>query len=1129
VVRTAIESAIPELALPTSTPTEWSEVERPLLLHLAAIGWQYMPGDIDIPELTERENFRQVVLYKRLREAIKRINDDDGIVDDLTVDRAIRALEAVGGQPVLEKNRIITERIIKGVPVESTEPGAQRQRWIRFIEFDPAKIDLNDFLAVNQLRVDLPGRGTFVIPDVVLFVNGLPLVVVECKSPGITDPIGEGLDQVLRYSNNRYWVDEDEGIEDLFLFNQLMAVSCYYKARLGTLGAYHEHYMEWKDPSPLTREQVAEELGKTPDKLKSQELLAAGVLRPERLIDILRNFVLFKTEDGRLIKIAPRYQQYRAVHLAVEKLRTGNTRQQDEKDQDRRGGIIWHTQGSGKSITMVYLVRKMRTIPELRSFKVVIITDRSDLENQLRETATLTGEVIRPDQHDEKRRISATETLKAILREDSPDIVFAMIQKYLQRKEEAEVFQYEVPIREKLLEAADPQALYQTKTKVLKLKVRDQEFEVLNESPNILILIDEAHRSHTKTFHANMMKSLPNAAKIGFTGTPIMWCDQATTQSIFGEFIDKYRLNEAVEDEATVKIVYEGRTTDGLVEHTDRLDRKFEDFFRDYTEKEKQVIKNKYAAEGDVLEAPKLIAEKATDMLRHYLRAVLPNGFKSQVVAVSRLAAIRYRDALEEARNRLVQEIESLDPVKIRLSREELEQEDEYTQFLVGAAKSLETIRRLEFAAVVSHNHNDPPSWREWTDKAKQDANIARFKKPLVHPDSAKQDGVAFLCVKSMLTTGFDAPVEQVLYLDRRVVAHELLQTIARVNRRIRGKDCGYIVDYIGVARHLHEALGDYDDETHDPMIDVRDEVPKLRDRHTRAVDVFLSRGIPDIRDIEACVDLLADVKIRVEFINKLRLFLESLGIVMPRPEAMAYLKHAKILGFIAKVAANLYYDEQLNLYGVKHKVKQLIDEYIAANGIDTKIPPIEILDVNFADHVNTGKSAKARASRMLHAARHHISIHLHEDPTLFTTLSAKLEQILQDLRDNWAELEKELQRFIDDELKQGREQEIEGLDPKIQAPFFGLLKEAIEKSLGRPLGGDAFRTAVTTIIEIVDHIKTEIGLVGFWRDPPSRQRLENWVFRSLRRSRLIRNDQVQELAIRFVDLAKSRHRFLVT
>jgi len=1121
-------NSVPELKPPTSTPTEWSEVERPLLRQLARTGWQYIPGDIDVPDLTERENFRQVVLYRRLSEAIKSINADDGPVDEITVDRAIRQLEATGGQALLEKNRLITERLIKGVYVESTDSSDRRQRLIRFIEFDPDKLLRNNFLAINQFRVDLPGFGTFVIPDVVLFVNGLPVVVVECKSPSITDPIGEALDQLLRYSNNRYWVDDDEGVEELFLFNQLMVVSSFYQARLGTLGAYHEHYLEWKDPAPLTREQLAEELEKPTESLKSQELLAGGVLRPERLIDIFRNFILFKTTDGKLIKIAPRYQQFRAVHSATNRLLTGKTRQQDEKDQDRRGGIIWHTQGSGKSITMVYLVRKMRTIPDLRSFKIVVVTDRTDLEKQLRETAALTDEIIRPDDQDNRRRSSPTETLKAILREESPDIVFAMIQKYLTRTGEAEVFEYVVPVAppksaEGALAADAP------KTKTLRQVIREQEFEILNESPNILILIDEAHRSHTKTFHGNMMKALPNAARIGFTGTPIMRSEKVSTQAIFGNFIDMYRLEEAVNDEATVKIVYEGRTAEGLVEHTDRLDQNFEDLFRDYTEAEKQVIKNKYAAEGDVLEAPKLIAQKATDMLRHYVRAVLPNGFKAQVVAVSRLAALRYQDALTESRSLLVREIEALDHHKLNLSDDDLEHEDEYTQFLIGAAPYLDTIRRLEFAAVVSHYHNDPPSWRAWTDKLKQDGHITRFKKPLVHDDPTKQDGLAFLCVKSMLTTGFDAPVEQVLYLDRRVIAHELLQTIARVNRRVRGKDCGYVVDYIGVARHLRDALGGFEDDPHDPMIDVQNELPKLRDRHRRVVDVFLSRGIPSIREVEACVDLLADVRIRAEFINKLRLFLESLGIVMPRPEAMPYIKDAKILGFIAKVAANLYYDDQLNLYGVKHKVKQLIDDYIAANGIDPKIPPIEILDVNFPDHVKVGQSAQARASRMLHAARHHISIHLHEDPSLFTKLSEKLEQILQDLRDNWTELEQQLHRFIEEELKQGREQEVEGLDPKVQAPFFGLLKDVIEDSSGSMLEDEVFRRSVTATVEIVDHIKTEIRRVGFWRDPLSRQRLENWVYRFLRRSHLIPNDKAQELAIRFVDLAKSRHRFLVS
>ena len=1124
---------LPELPPPTSTPTEWSEVERPLLLQLHAMGWNVLcleneQDKIDYPGATGRQHFREVVQYETLKAAIRRINDDDGPLDDLTIERAIRELEKTGGQSLIERNRRITERLITGVYV-STGDG-QRQRLIRFIEFDPERRDRNIFTAINQYRVDLPGGRSFVIPDVVLLVNGLPLVVIECKSPALSDPIGEGLDQLLRYSNHRYWVDEDEGIEDLFVYNQLMVVTDFYEARVGTLGALHEHYQQWKDVAPLTPDEVARELGKTPNTLKSQERLAAGMLRPERLLDILQNFILFKTDDGKLIKVAPRYQQYRAVHKAIERLKRGVTRLRSDRDQDQRGGIIWHTQGSGKSITMVYLVRKLRTVPELRAFKVVVVTDRTDLEQQLRETLALTGEQARPNDRDGRRGLSGTDLVKGILAEDGPDVVFAMAQKYLDRAGEAEVLEYAIPLEPaKYLERVADGPGDPARVRLLRQTIRRQEFGVLNESEQILILVDECHRSHTETFHANMMAALPNAAKIGFTGTPILKQDRAHTQGIFGEFIDKYRLKEAVEDEATVRILYEGRTTDGLVEHTDRLDRAFEDMFRAYTEEEQQIIRNKYATAGDVLEAPKLIAEKAADMLYHYVRKILPDGFKAQVVAVSRKAALIYQESLEQARDALVAEINGLDPAKLALAPEDLEREAPWIQFLVGTHSHLETLRRLEFAAVISHDHNDPPSWRQWSDKAKRDDHIARFKKPLVHQEAEKQDGLAFLCVQNMLLTGFDAPVEQVLYLDRKIVAHDLLQAIARVNRRASGKDCGYVVDYIGVARHLHDALGDYEDETLEPMTDVRDELPNLRDRHQRAIDVFLTRGIKSIRDVEACVDLLEDVKIRADFINKLRAFLQSLAIVMPRPEAMPYQPDAKILGFIAKVAANLYHDRQLDLHGVRHKVKQLIDQYIAANGIDPKIPPIGILDVNFAEAVEANRSARARASQMSHAARHHITLHFNEDPDLYATFSAKLESLLEELKDRWDELERELRQFIDDELRRGRDEEIEGLDPKIQAPFFGLIKRYLTKADDSGLSDETLRAAVETTVAVVESIQNEIGRVGFWRDPISRQGLEKQLYRRLRRSRIVPNEALSELAARLVDLAKSRHRFLVS
>ncbi len=248
---------IPELPPPTSTPTEWSEVERPLLLQLAGMGWMVVAGDTDVPDLTERERFTQTILRDRLAAAIRKINADDGPVDDLTIERAIRRLtEVPAGQPLLQRNRTLTERLIVGVAVDPPEASAgSRQRTIRFIDFDT--LANNDFLAINQFRVEPLGYSGGItgpsacIPDVVLFVNGLPLVVIECKSPSITDPMEEGLNQVLRYSSNRPWLGEDEGVPDLFLFNQLIVVSDYYHAQMGALGALQEHYGGWKDTAPV--------------------------------------------------------------------------------------------------------------------------------------------------------------------------------------------------------------------------------------------------------------------------------------------------------------------------------------------------------------------------------------------------------------------------------------------------------------------------------------------------------------------------------------------------------------------------------------------------------------------------------------------------------------------------------------------------------------------------------------------------------------------------------------------------------------------------------------------------------------------------------------------------------------
>jgi type I restriction enzyme R subunit len=488
------------------------------------------------------------------------------------------------------------------------------------------------------------------------------------------------------------------------------------------------------------------------------------MLRPAHLLDLIRNFTLQTQIEGRTIKLIGRYQQYRAVQRSIDRLITGRTRLEDG-EFDRRGGIVWHTQGSGKSLTMVFLIRKMRTLPELRRFKVVAVTDRTDLQRQLSETAALTGETVAIGRSVAK--------VKELLARPGPGLVFAMIQKY----QEVE---------------AD---LAGEKGNGKSASQEGEPFGLLNESDSILVLVDEAHRSQASTLHANLLSALPNCARIGFTGTPIIMGEKKRTHEIFGEFIDTYTIRESEADGATVPILYEGRTTRGAVTEGRDLDEVFDDMFAERTDEELNAIKKRWATKGNVLEAPKMIKAKARDMLRHYVDGVMPNGFKAQVVATSRLAAVRYREAFLQARDELVAEIEKLDP-SMRTS-EAIDRADELptkTARLVRASAHLSLIKALDFVPVISGSHNDDPDWLQWSDGDKHRTNIAAFKLPLgivSETDPGQVSPVAFLIVKSMLLTGFDAPVEQVLYLDRSIKEAELLQAIARVNRTASGKNVG--------------------------------------------------------------------------------------------------------------------------------------------------------------------------------------------------------------------------------------------------------------------------------------------------------------------------------------------------
>ena len=984
---------------------------------------------------------------------------------------------------------------------------------------------------MNQFKVACPAGQPHkhIIPDVVLFVNGIPLVVVEAKSPYIATPMEDAVNQLQRYANRRRGlglVDVNEGNERLFHTSQFMVATCGEQARVGTFSSLAVHYLEWKDTSPMPMADVAAGLGKEGKALSSQEKLVAGMLRPATLLDIVRHFTLFMEIGGRKVKIVCRYQQFRAVQLAIGRMRTGKTRLQDG-EHDRRGGIIWHTQGSGKSLTMVFLIRKMRSDPDLRRFKIVAVTDRRDLQKQLADTAAMTGEVLTivKSQTRGQKTVSSYEVLQETLARKGKDLVFAMIQKY----------------RGELLDPdagdAEDEDDFESDTPA-KRPAKTKPLPELNTDEDILVLVDEAHRSHTNTAHANLMKALPNCVKIGFTGTPIIMRAKGQTAAIFGEFIDRYTLKESEADGSTVPILYEGRTTAAAVEGGGRLDEVFEDMLVDRTPEELEVIKKKYATKGHVMEATALIAAKARNMLRHYVENILPNGFKAQVVAVSRRATIRFYEAFREAQTELVADLEALHPNLLDLDEEAISKLDRDKAFLLRAHRFLPTIKALDFAPVISGTHNDAvdPAG-EWSTRSKIDARIARFKMPLFAqgPNTFDHDGadpLAFLIVKSMLLTGFDAPVEQVMYLDRPIKEAELLQAIARVNRTYaRGeveKGFGIVVDYYGVASHLKEAMDAYSADDIDGVLQsLKDEIPKLRDRHHRAVDVFTSRGVDDIADTEACVQLLRDEKLRAEFHVKLKHFLVTLDLVLPRPEALPFVNDAKTLALIQARARNRYRsNERLIGKEVGEKVRRLIDEHVISLGIDPKIPPIEITAADFGDHVDRERSPRAKASEMEHALRYHIRKHLDEDPTHYTKLSERLKGILEEFEGRWDKLAEALKKLVA-EAEQGRQKDdTPGLDPETQAPFFDLLKhEAVGEA---KLEGAALDQMCALTVELVAHVQQEIGIVGFWAKAQARDTLRSWIFRTLDDANVVPFERLDAMADKLMELAQANHRRLV-
>ncbi|MCY4174335.1 MAG: type I restriction endonuclease subunit R [Cyanobacteria bacterium MAG CAR3_bin_5] len=986
------------------TNDERNLVEAPALEQLKGLGWRHLNGAALAPaNSNHRASLKEVVLTPNLEQAIRRINP---WISEENLRKVVREVTRIRAATLTEANRWFWERLIQYFSVDQDLGRGRKGQTVKLMDFDaPEK---NEFLCVDQFRVQGPAQP--IVPDITLFVNGLPLGVMECKSPTVTNPMGEGIDQLCRYANLRR-PGATEGCERLFHYNQVMIATHGEGARFGGISSPVEHYLEWKDPYPLDRK----DLGESPT---AQQVLIQGLLAPGNFLDLVQNFTVFETSKGggRIVKKVARYQQFRAVRKTVARLKA-------QADRRSKGGVVWHTQGSGKSLTMVFLTRKIRRDPALRDHKLVFLVDRTQLDKQLTGTFQQTrGETV--------LKAGSGERLRELLARDGSDLVVSTIQKFMDAT------------------GAAPTCL--------------------NDSGRIIVLADEAHRTQYGSLGGALNAALPNAPKIAFTGTPLIASGKTTNE--FGAYIDTYTIEQAVADGATVQILYEGRHARTRVTG-DSLDALFERYFADKTPAEKEAVKRKYGTEQAVLEAPQRIEEVAEDLVKHYRERVLPNGFKAMVVTSSRRAAVAYKTALDA---------------------------------IPDAPES---------AVAISGHINDPEDWDQWTDPAGHGKAVEHFNQS--HP-------LSILIVTDMLLTGFDAPVCQVMYLDRKLTDHALLQAIARVNRTKAQKRCGYVVDYVGLTDYLAEALQVFSStDVQGALQDLKDEIPKLQAAHTRVKRRF--KGA-DLQDTEACVILLADELKRQQFEADFRTFARQMEIVLPDPAANPFLADLKALGKVVIQCRNRYRDEQLNIVGCGEKVRTLIEKHVRADGVDPRVPPTKLFDVEFEQVLAAHANDRARASEVEHAIRAHIKVHLEEDPEYYESLARRLEEIIRNHEDRWEELTRQLLLFRDRMEQEKTQQDADLGLSEDEGAFYRILMAQVSRASGDAAMDEETRQRVLHLTrELVALLREAPRIVGFFDKWNEKARIKQAIKRAILEQPFGSRALVDAVTERLMDLARTK------
>ncbi len=743
------------------------QLEQETLSWLQDVGYAVRNGFDIAPDSPnpQRAHYREVLLLGRLREAIARLNP--GIPAAARED-AVQQVQNLGLPVQLAANRVFHKLLVGGVPVQYQKDFETRGDLVRLVDWsdEPGKASRNEYLAVNQFTTKGPHHTRR--PDIVLFVNGLPLVLLELKNPvDQTADIWKAYDQIQTYK---------EQVPDLFQFNELLVIADGSEARLGSLSANAERFMQWRTIDGVQLDPLGQ--------FNELETLVRGVLAPQYLLDYLRFFVLFE-DDGQLVKKIAGYHQFHAVRAAIGHV-VAASRPDSAASLRGKGGVVWHTQGSGKSITMTCFAARVMQEPAMENPTIVVITDRNDLDGQLFGVFSLAQDLLR----EQPVQASTRQELRQLLsNRPSGGIVFATIQKFMPGEDE-DTFPM-LSGRRNIVVIADEAHRTQYGFEA-KLKTRKTEFK-----PNQVLGLDapapaaiksivtsdagssavhaefappEYKVSYQVGYAQHLRDALPHATFVAFTGTPVSSTDR-DTRAVFGDYIHVYDMQQAKEDGATVAIYYESRLAklrlkdDALA----LLDDEVDELAEDEEESTQAQLKSRWAALEKVVGATPRIASVAADLVQHFEERNQTQDGKAMVVAMSRDICVHLYDEIV----RLRPDWHSSDPDQ-------------------GAIKIVMTGSASDKALLRPHIYSSQTKKR--LEK--------RFKDPA--------DPLRLVIVRDMWLTGFDAPCVHTMYVDKPMKGHNLMQAIARVNRVFKDKQGGLVVDYIGIGNELKAAMKEY-------------------------------------------------------------------------------------------------------------------------------------------------------------------------------------------------------------------------------------------------------------------------------------------------------------------------------